>query len=331
MSSERKIPTPVGGVPIERDFAPSIVFAVAFSLLFPFIVLRFAIPSRRTIIGFGTMTFAIERIVVYAFRATQAHNAAKRTWPGLLIYLQMSFAQGYVGIASDAVPLLRLSLSTLQTGKVDHKRTRFLTRLFIDQFGLLYIVPLALNIVQGTRYKAALDNQKIADGVFAFRYAASALALLATFLTLVWLLLAYRRMPDMKKPAAHRLMFILTILMIPSIYRLSVMYNTIPELMWMGDGSLQSPAAKAQFYVLLCLPEWVAAALVIVPNTRQDFETGPFGDWRSFDGQKSVFQSRKANEEQREQARREYELNQLHWQQQQQQQQQPPPAPQQTV
>ena len=50
--------------------------------------------------------------------------------------------------------------------------------------------------------------------------------------------------------------------------------------------------AKAAFYVLHCAPEWICAALLVVPNTRQYFKTGPFGDWRATDNAPPLFKRR---------------------------------------
>ena len=87
------------------------------------------------------------------------------------------------------------------------------------------------------------------------------------------------------------------------IYRLVVMRDTIPELLYTGPGSQQSTAARACFYIFHALPEWLGSALLVVPNTRQKFQTGVWGDWRAYDGQKGCTAARKeANEKKQEAA-----------------------------
>jgi len=95
--------------------------------------------------------------------------------------------------------------------------------------------------------------------------------------------------------------------MIPTIYRLAVMHNTIPFILYTGPGSLTSLTPKLLFYFLYESPCWLAVALLLIPNTRQDFQTGLVGDWRNKDGQKSFKQKRREKEEKREQQRRERE------------------------
>ena len=63
---------------------------------------------------------------------------------------------------------------------------------------------------------------------------------------------------------------------IVSVYRLVVMGDTIPDFLYTGPGSQESTTAKALFYVFHCLPEWMGAALLVVPNTRKCFNSGPF-------------------------------------------------------
>ena len=77
------------------------------------------------------------------------------------------------------------------------------------------------------------------------------------------------------------------------IYRIIVMRDTIPALLYNGPGSQQSTAERACFYIFHALPEWLGSALLIVPNTRQKFQTGPWGDWRAYDGQKGCTEARK--------------------------------------
>jgi hypothetical protein len=50
------------------------------------------------------------RVVIFSIRATQSHNESMRLSNGLLKYMQISFAVGFLGIANDLVNTLRVYL-----------------------------------------------------------------------------------------------------------------------------------------------------------------------------------------------------------------------------
>ena len=54
-------PAPIGGAPMDLDFAPSILYVVLYAFIVVLAVNRFARSSSRTFITFGSMAFAIER------------------------------------------------------------------------------------------------------------------------------------------------------------------------------------------------------------------------------------------------------------------------------
>jgi hypothetical protein len=47
--------------------------------------------------------------------------------------------------------------------------------------------------------------------------------------------------------------------------------------------ALNTPRAKAAFYILHVLPEWLASVILFGYNIRKSFGTGLKGDWRSQD------------------------------------------------
>ena len=61
------------------------------------------------------------------------------------------------------------------------------------------------------------------------------------------------------------------------------MYNETTSLLSVGPHTLNSPGAKAGFYIFHSLPEWLASLLLLGMNIRQLFGTGLFGDWRRKD------------------------------------------------
>ena len=66
MSSDEPytFPAPIGGVPLNLDFAPSILFAALYGVLSILAIYRFIRRPSRTFITFASMAFVIER---YAF------------------------------------------------------------------------------------------------------------------------------------------------------------------------------------------------------------------------------------------------------------------------
>jgi hypothetical protein len=73
-----------------------------------------------------------------------------------------------------------------------------------------------------------------------------------------------------------------------AVYRLVVMHNMVDSLLSRGPGSLSSPTAKALFYTIHMVPEWLVALILLGPNNRIIFNTGPFGDWRGRDPKKQT-------------------------------------------
>ena len=54
-------PAPVGGVPFDLDFAPSILFSALYGLVSLLAIYRFARSSSRTMCTFGALAFTVER------------------------------------------------------------------------------------------------------------------------------------------------------------------------------------------------------------------------------------------------------------------------------
>jgi hypothetical protein len=61
------------------------------------------------------------------------------------------------------------------------------------------------------------------------------------------------------------------------------MFHKSPSLDSTAPGTLNSPGAKASFYILHILPEWIAIAILLGFNTRKIFGTGMVGDLRGVD------------------------------------------------
>lgn len=87
------------------------------------------------------------------------------------------------------------------------------------------------------------------------------------------------------------------------IYRLSIMFNRIPALDFMGPRSQNGPGAKAAFYLFHAMPEWLTSVVLVVLNVRKIFGTGFWGDWRNADDTREEQAKRRAKQAAKENAR----------------------------
>lgn len=302
-----RVPSLVGGVPTKADFVPSILFAIAYALsVIPFIR-RFANKDARTwTLALGTLPFSIERVVVYAIRASQSHdhNLGDTLSKGKLVYQQVSFALGYVSFASDAVAFVRAVLvnTTLEDparGSFDKPRRRFWYRRASDLAGLLWMVSTVPGGVAYSKMPGSGDHQDQADQLYRLRYASTATALFLFLAWLVVLLSIRRRIQWLDRRAIDWICFILGFSCIVPIYRLVVLHyttsflNVLPSTppLYPSD-SLTTPASKATFYIFHSLPELILAWTIQTLNLRAVFNTGPFGDWRGSDKKSGIVRLR---------------------------------------
>ena len=58
-------PSPIGGVPFELDFAPSVLFATLYGILSVIAFYRMAHPATRTLCLLGTTSFVVERCALF--------------------------------------------------------------------------------------------------------------------------------------------------------------------------------------------------------------------------------------------------------------------------
>jgi len=123
-------------------------------------------------------------------RASQALDPGRRSSIGLLKYLQLSYAQGFVQLAQDAVPLLRCLIINASGGpdrleprkyddgeapaetvevRDDLPRVRFWIRRSTDLFNWVWMASTIPGIVGFLRYGSAVHDQKLADKLFNLR------------------------------------------------------------------------------------------------------------------------------------------------------------------
>ena len=64
MSSTFKFPSPIGGVPFDLDFAPSILFAIVYAVAVVGALYRLIRRASSTTVVTGTFAFIVERCVL---------------------------------------------------------------------------------------------------------------------------------------------------------------------------------------------------------------------------------------------------------------------------
>jgi len=312
-------PSPVGGVSLTRDYAPSILFAALFGLLLPGFVYRLSNKHSRNWLIVGTFCVSIERVIVFSLRAAQVNNE-QAAHSDVQSYMQMTFGVGVVSMAQDVVRLLRCllvnttyssddisekwpSLADQSMVTQDQPRQRFWFRRYTDAATFLYLAAFASGTVAGSLYFRGTKSETIGDVVMKVRYVSSALALLLVVI-IGWAALWSLRLPRIKQRGALLICTHALLLAITCTYRLSVLHNRTTSITSTSPGSLNTPSEKAEFYIFHVLPEWLSVVVLLVFNVREEIGTGVRGDWRRTD----ETPKQKAEREMKEQAKREREM-----------------------
>ncbi|KAF9227453.1 hypothetical protein BS17DRAFT_862691 [Gyrodon lividus] len=321
MSSSVSFPSPVGGVSLSSDFGPSIFFAILYALLLPIFFVRLASKRSRAILSVNAVLTAFERVVIFSLRAWQSQTPAKQSSPGLATYMQLTFALAYIAVASDTVQLLRclyvnstkgpalehvdiidspvgstsssqIPLSparanspySLDDGALqfDQPRQRFFYRRFTDILKLVFLAATLPGIVGNAKYKNSFDNAGTGNEVLITRYVSSGIAL-ALIVFVATLIIRARHLPRVRPIHVIFILAILACTASSAIFRLAFMYHHTTSLTSTAPGSGNTPLEKTTFYVFHMFSDWMAAALLLVPNVREMFATGMWGDWRAMD------------------------------------------------
>ncbi|KAF9501717.1 hypothetical protein BDN71DRAFT_1426246 [Pleurotus eryngii] len=335
-------PTPSGGSVRPSDFAPSIFFSVLYGCLLPLIFYRLLHRRSRTLVVFGCVSFAIERIVLFSLRA----HAARTDSNGPLKYMEITIGVGFLSICSTYRDLVKCFLINATYGTdtfyqapayegakkvartstqfedilssqpilevvsskqhvADTPRARFISRRFGDVCSLLVLAAIITGILGATDFPAAIDNTAKADNMMMLRYVSAGLELGAIILIGFSMIWGYRRLPRASTPAFKLLVPIWLLLCSVAIYRVAVLHNTTSSLSLTGHGSLNSPADKTVFYIFQILAEWFAVLALFGANTREVVGCGLWGDWRGHDETDEEKSKRIRKEEERAQRKAE--------------------------
>ncbi|KAF8844738.1 hypothetical protein BDN67DRAFT_962697 [Paxillus ammoniavirescens] len=321
MSSSVSFPSPVGGTALSSDFGPSIFFAILYAPLLPIFFVRLAHKRSRAILSVNAVLTVIERLVIFSLRAWQSQTPAKQSSPGLATYMQLTIALAYIALASDTIQLLRclyvnstkgpapehvdsldspvgttsssqIPLSpargngphNLDDGVVqfDQPNQRFFYRRFTDILRLVFLTATLPGIIGNTKYKNSFDNAGTGNEVMITRYVSSSMAL-ALIIFVAILTIRARHLPRVRPIHVIFILAILACTASSAIFRLAFMYHHTTSLTSTAPGSGNTPVEKTTFYVFHMLSDWMATMLLLVPNVREMFATGMWGDWRAMD------------------------------------------------
>ncbi|TFK20921.1 hypothetical protein FA15DRAFT_759050 [Coprinopsis marcescibilis] len=299
-------PSPVGGVALPSDLAPSILFAALYALTLPLVFYRIFARRSRTFILFGTAGFAVERVVIFVLRAMQARSDSMRLSVGLTNYMQSSFGTGYASISWDLVSLTRClvvnptfgyntySQSSAAATKgcympsptvedEDHPKERRVLRDITGIIALLFAGSVIPGIIANSKYTAGVDDADRARRDLILKYVSSGVALILQHLMLLAVIWSYLK----HKRPGQRGILVLSILIFlmgtVSLFRVVTMHNTTTAIDSTAPRSMNTPREKAAFYILHVLPEWLTTVFLFGFNIRKTFGTAAWGDWRRKD------------------------------------------------
>ncbi|KAF8902943.1 hypothetical protein CPB84DRAFT_1678411 [Gymnopilus junonius] len=294
------IPAPVGGTALPADFAPSIVFAILYALIAPFMIYRVLLKRRsRTLLLIGTVIFSIERVVVFSLRAAQSRSEEKRFSHGLLNYMQISFGLGFIGIANDLINIIKCLMinptygsdmfyqspaaNTKEgvfkrppEGTPDRPKLRFWLRRWADLLNLAFFAASLPGSIFLGQYSKTFDDQNKANSVQRFRSVSAGVALCLCILVIITAVLCRIKLHTPRRSISF-MIFIASLMSIVAIYRLSIM--SIKTTSITVQTSLDEPGQKALFYIFHALPEWLAITSMVMANVRKWFGTGLAGDY----------------------------------------------------
>jgi hypothetical protein len=102
----RPFARPFGGISVEYDFVPTLLFGIGFAISVGINIYTSFCKGHRTISKTASLSVACERIVATSFRMAQALRLdARESW-GLIEYLQATLSGGFVTLMQEQYFLL---------------------------------------------------------------------------------------------------------------------------------------------------------------------------------------------------------------------------------
>ncbi|KAG8899937.1 hypothetical protein FRC00_000587 [Tulasnella sp. 408] len=237
-------------------------------------------PDTRTItLGSTTITFAVERIVAYSLRLAQSQrHRPGEDLGGAILYQQLSFAVGYIGLIVDAVSfaravLVNVTLEDPGRGSKDQPSLRKRIRKLLWYPTVALLVITQVGVLTFSFLHDAPNSQGKAN------------------------LFRILRLEFLDKSALDAIIKLSATIGVVPLYRLAVLHYTSLTLSVVPtptypSSTLTSSSAKACFYLFHSLPEIFVVYYIHCTNIRARFNTGQHGDWQSDDVKNGIPQLR---------------------------------------
>jgi hypothetical protein len=102
----RPFARPFGGIPVEYDFVPALLFCIGFAVSVGINIYTSLRKSHRTISKSASLSVGCERVVATSFRMAQALRVdARESW-GMTEYLQVTLRGGFITLMQEQFYLL---------------------------------------------------------------------------------------------------------------------------------------------------------------------------------------------------------------------------------
>ncbi|XP_006460675.1 hypothetical protein AGABI2DRAFT_203797 [Agaricus bisporus var. bisporus H97] len=183
---------------------------------------------------------------------------------------------------------------------VDQPRLRFWFRRMHDGMTISFLAVLAigsagscLTIIQRNDPVKTKRNQIL-------RYVAASLSVATLLFMNALVIWARINVPRLNKKATHYVFLISLLLIIPTLYRISIMSQHTTSYYSSEPSSQNDLSSKLIFYFINVLPEWAAVLLCVSINVRQVFQTGLNGDSRWWDETQKEKEKRVMKEREKE-------------------------------
>ncbi|EKM80558.1 hypothetical protein AGABI1DRAFT_70935 [Agaricus bisporus var. burnettii JB137-S8] len=313
------VPPLFGGYPTQTDFIPSIIITVLHVLLLPLFIYRCCHKSSRTVVLNGMIAFAIERSIAFGLRTALTFvprsEEALNDIEGALEYMQTTIFMAMLPIAQDLAMLIRTILvnatyewsfsgSTAVTRYDDEEldddqpRLRFWFRRMHDGMTISFLAVLAIGSAGSCLTIIQRNDPSLK--LFEYRYVAASLSVATLLFMNALVIWARINVPRLNKKATHYVFLISFLLIIPTLYRISIMSQHTTSYYSSEPSSQNDLSSKLVFYFINVLPEWAAVLLCVSINVRKVFQTGLNGDSRWWDETQKEKEKRVMKEREKE-------------------------------
>ncbi|CAE6473197.1 unnamed protein product [Rhizoctonia solani] len=193
-------------------------------------------------------------------------------------YAQATVGLGFIGISSDATKLLRCVLvhTTLPEygASRDRRTARRCYRYFCCIFEFAFLASTVPGTVASYGYSSARSDQAKADRNLRLLNVSASVVLAFQVVTIIVSMLAAYKVKEINRIRCFELAALTLLVMPVPIYRLCVL-----QIRTINVFEPLSPSARAIFYIVHLVPEWLCASVLLGTNVRARFCTGRWGDY----------------------------------------------------